>query len=495
MKGMEHATTQVPVDDRALAAACTREGEGSAATRESAWSELYARHGLFVDAVVVRVVDERRRGYFSIDELNLLCAQVRSVIAQKERSALRAWHGMKLRPLLGVLARHCAEEVLVQGAATVPIVTHLPSTETTTELSPAESYASSVSNGLSRLAPHLLALLRLRMRGLALGDMATTLGQPQGVVCDELRRVAKRISAVRGEFPEDVWRVLLDCASVGEQITVAIRTEDDAAFQRARAVAEATWRELTQLALARPPQRTEGPLSSAAGVAAFVDGSMRGSERSRAEGHLATCQRAVDTVAMAVMDLRSAETLRSVLGKSRNTALSVCCLANGRYAAGRLLAERAADEGDRTARWLTRLAQAGLLLRGDREPRTERSGLQSMTQYPGTDEAQVLAFEALAAGEATAAYRAIDERGLKKTIGQRLRLLAGAAGTDLPEAARQAAAVLAAPSVDPGLARDAALVMALPSDRALPREILVRQLRDAIPDAVRFVISLPEAPS
>ncbi len=198
------------------------------------------------------------------------------------------------------------------------------------------------------------------------------------------------------------------------------------------------------------------------------------------------CRRSVDIVAMLVGDLRSAETLRPLAALESLSALASAFLTTGRYTGGGVLAEHAVEaEAPHGAR-LHRLALAAMRL-GNDALRPESSQVYDRARIPRDDEAPIVAFEALVAGDATAAYRAIDEFAVKQTIGLRLRLLAGAAGTDLPEAKERAEKVCSAASPDPGLRGDAQCVLALPSGRELPREILVERLRDAMGDAVRFV--------
>lgn len=233
--------------------------------------------------------------------------------------------------------------------------------------------------------------------------------------------------------------------------------------------------------------RTPGPLEKPIGIAAFIDGSMKGAERTRAEGHLATCERCVDVVAMLVLDLRAAQLLRATSELHPYAALAAVCLATGRERAATTLASAAIEEDAEHAEPLRRLAAAALGMTDDHN-RPDVSQVYAMRRrIPSDDEAHIDAIEALVSGDATAAYRAVDDYAAKHTIGQRLRLLAAASGPDLPEARELAQRIAELASPDPGLRADATCVMALPEDRELPREVLIDRLRDSMADAVRFL--------
>ncbi len=205
---------------------------------------------------------------------------------------------------------------------------------------------------------------------------------------------------------------------------------------------------------------------------------------------MTTCERCIDEVALLAADLRALEPLRDAEKSPRDIALAAACLATTRFRAAEQLAERAAESATLVARDLGRLAQLGRALEGGRAERASPSVSQLIaTGLPSDEEAPLVALEALVAGDPDAAARAIDDHTARTVLGARLRLLALAAATD-PAAARTCAeSAHGRPHADPGLAEDAAYVLALPAARLLPRELVVARLRDLLPEAVRFVLA------
>lgn len=455
------------------------------AGEEGAWEALGHRFGRLVRLVALRVLDERRPGASPLEESAPAVERFWAMLRRNAAGPLRLWSGSRLDAYLAVLARQEAELFALDET---PMARPMDLSAPEDRLGEVgEIPAARIAEVLDRLTPQASAMIRLRQRGLDAGEIATTMGKPQLAVVEGLDRVAGRLAQVEAATDAELaWRLLLDCASLSERVRVALRTEDDAPFRRTRAFVEATWRRLRELALVELKPRMPGPLQDPSGIAAFVDGTMRGAERTRAEGHLAVCQRSVDRVAMLVRDLRAAAVLRVADGLTTEAALAAACLATGRHALGSRLADAALAQDNPKAAVLRRLAEAGLQLDADAD-RHEASQVYSVLTIPRDDEAPVVAFEALVGGDATAAFRAIDEYAAKQTIGQRLRLLALASGTDLPGAQELAREVHALPSPDPGLKDDATCVLALPAGRELPREVLVDRLRDAMTDAVRFV--------
>ncbi len=458
-----------------------------AAGEEGAWEALGHRFGRLVRLVALRVLDERRPGPSPLEESEPAVERFWSLLRRNEAGPLRISGGSRLDAYLAVLARQEAELFALDETPMARPLDLSRAEEQAGDM--AQAPATRIAEVLDRLTPQASAMVRLRLRGLDAGEIATTMGKPQLTVVEGLDRVAGRLAQAQAATDADIaWRLLLDCASLAERVRVAVRTEDDAPFRRTRAFVEATWRRMRDLALVELKPRTPGPLQDPSGIAAFVDGTMRGAERTRAEGHLAVCQRSVDRVAMLVRDLRAGTVLRAADALVSETALAATCVATGRYALAVRLADAALPRDPGKAAVLRRLAQAGLQLDEDAGCH-EASQVYSVLEIPRDDEAPVVAFEALVGGDATAAFRAIDEYAAKQTIGQRLRLLALASGTDLPRAQELAREVHALPSPDPGLKADATCVLALPQGRALPREVVVDRLRDAVTDAVRFVAS------
>ncbi|MDQ3037829.1 MAG: hypothetical protein M3Y87_35875, partial [Myxococcota bacterium] len=136
-----------------------------------------------------------------------------------------------------------------------------------------------------------------------------------------------------------------------------------------------------------------------------------------------------------------------------------------------------------------RLASEGGSLEGGRIAKPRESSGLVMRGLPEDDEAPLVAFEALVAGDAHAAYRAIDDHTAKQPVAARLRLIAAASGEDPLGARRIAADMLARPRVDPGIVEDAQSVSALGEGRALPREMVIERLRDVLPEVVRAAVA------
>ncbi|MCZ7685143.1 MAG: hypothetical protein M5U28_42780 [Sandaracinaceae bacterium] len=277
-----------------------------------------------------------------------------------------------------------------------------------------------------------------------------------------------------------------------ERVAQALRTEDDADYRAVRSLVEKTWRAVGERALGRPAPREVSCLDDRS-MAGFVDGTLRGPGRARAEGHVATCPRCIDEAAALVLDLRAVSVLRDAAELDPAAAVAAACVATTRFAAAERLSTRALERspGSRVVAGVRRLAQAGQLLEGGRRRSEAQTSQVVPTHVPDDDEAPLVAFEALVLSDVHAAWRAIDDHMAKHPVGARLRLLTAAAGQDLEAAQALAAIAQAQPSVDPGRARDARAVAALPKGRALPREILVEHLRALLPEAVRFVLTRP----
>ena len=469
-------------DDAELAGRC-------GANDDDAWAELRSRFDRRVQLVTVRVLDERRSHPDILTEAKHAGARVWAMLRRNEGGPLRVWHGSNLGTYLSVLARGEAEAFAMDETPIASPLKHAPrSTSDTRTEEVGEKPANRIAEVLDRLPPQATAMVRLRQRGLSLHHIATTLGQPQLSVSEDLARVAKRLAQAQSATDAElIWRHLLNCEGLSERVRVALRTEEDGVFRRTRTVIEATWKKLRERALVELKPRTPGPLEEPLGVAAFVDGSMKGAERTRAEGHLATCQRCVDVVAMLVLDLRAAQLLRATAELDAHAALAAVCLATGRERAALTLATAAVERDAEYAEPIRRLAAAALGMSNDSDSPDVSQVYAMRPGIPSDDEAHVQAVEALVAGDATAAYRAVDDHAAKHTIGQRLRLLAAASGPDLPEARELAQKIAELASPDPGLRADATCVLALPEHRELPREVLVERLRDAMADAVRFV--------
>lgn len=473
-------------DDAALAEACVT-GD------EDAWRVLAERHGRLVDVVVVRVLDARiQANLIGIEDVS---QRVFAELARDHAGPLRRWSGeSRLRSYLAVIARQLATAFSHETTPTANLLSALPAPSALSldEATVADT-AKAVTQTLARLSPNVVALVRLRLQGLDAEAVGATLGISKQTVEQSLERVAVRLGMVCGDTAAgsaEAWRLLLDVASVAERATLAVLTEDDADFRRVRALAEAIWRGVrARSAFSVPVPR--GPLClDARGVAGFVDGTLRGAARARIEGHVTTCERCIDEVALLAADLRALEPLRDADWAPREVALAAACLSTGRYRAAEQLAQRAADASPQAARDLTRLAQLGQSLERGRAERASPSVSQLIpTGMPSDEEAPLMALEALVSGDSEAAARAIDDHAARTVLGARLRLLALAASPDPSAASRYAKSVQERPHQDPSLAEDAAYVLALPAGRMLPRELLVTRLRDLLPEAVRLVLA------
>lgn len=471
-------------DDDAVVRGCI-DGDGDA------WSALKGRFQHDVETIVIRVLDERRVGQIDLREVPSITDHCFRALQRNDAGPLRLWNGGRLRPYLATVIRQEAEEHAMEDTPLQPLVAHqaTPAPLKVERKSLSES-ALRVREAITKLPPRATAMVRLRLRGLRMGEIAATLGQPVIALQEDLGLLAERLASAQGGGAVPAWRVLLDCATTEERVETALQTEDDEAFREIREVAAASWRHVREDALVARLPRTPGPLQDATGVASFVDGTWRGAERTRAEGHLSTCGRCVDTVAMLTLDLRALEIRRASHG-GRHTGIAASCIATGRFGAGRVLAEAAAaEEQTEVARLLERMADVGSSLEeGTSRRESQGSRVFSMAALPTDIEAPVVAFEALVAGDPIAAERAIDDHVAKQTVGQRLRLLALAVDPDRTDAHAAATKVIESPSPDPGLRRDAETILALPENRGLPRECLAERLRDALPDGVRFLVS------
>jgi hypothetical protein len=454
---------------------------------DDAWSMMLRRFGVFVQATIVRALDGPRASEVDLERtMALVWDQIR------REGALTPWSGeCQLRSYLAVLARHLT---LAQCEASTSPATHVASLPTPAGLFLddllAREPAARVEEALERFPPNIAALVRMRLRGLSRDDVAATLGMSPAIVRANLERVARRLGELDAHDTGPLWHVLLDAGEIEERVAHAIATEDDADYRGRRALVEKTWRAVGERALGRPAPRSANCLEPRS-VAGFVDGTLRGPGRARAEGHVATCPRCIDEAAALVFDLRMHATLREAANADPFLAVAAACVAATRFAAAEHLTKRAEERGfgDRAAADLRRLAQAGRLLEGGRARAEEGTSAVVATHLPSDDEAPLIAFEALVLDDAHTALRAIDDQVAKSTLGARLRLLAAAAGQDLELARSTAAAVLAAPPIDPGHTRDARAVSALPPNRELPREILVERLRAVLPEAVRFLLA------
>lgn len=472
-------------DDATLVDGCLRDDA-------DAWAALRRRHGALVHAVAVAALDGPRVSELDPDAVVELVWQ--HLIAHAG-APLRAWTGeCQLRSYLATLARHEARRHGERSTSPATFVASLPTPSGLflDDLLAVEP-AARVEETLEKLPPNIGALVRLRLRGLSRDDIAATLGMSPITVRSNLERVAARLCELDASELDTalIWRAVLDAADVEGRVSLALRTEDDDDFRAVRSLIEKTWRAVGERALGRPTARGATCLDDRT-TAAFVDGTLRGAGRARAEGHVATCPRCIDEAAALVLDLRLAPPLRDAADLDTGVAVAAACLATARFAAAEQLTTRAMARGKngRVTADLHRLAQAGRLLEGGARKRAEQTSAVVATHVPDDDEAPLIAFEALVLSDPHTAWRAIDDHVARQSLCGRLRLLAAAA-QDLDAARPLAQTVLEQGTSDPGYGQDARAVVALPSGCALPREILVERLRALIPEAVRFVLTRP----
>ncbi len=465
--------------------------DGCISGDEDAWAMLERRLGPLVETVVVRVVDERRRS--TLDEVPGCVEAARAHLRRNQAGPLRTWNGQSLRHYLAVLTRQAVVEYLQDVTPPATLIASLPTPAAIflDEMLAVEP-ARQITEALDRMSPNIGALVRLRLRGLDRSDIAATLGKTQQSVIASLERVAERLGDM-GDSTEDTraaWRVLLDAATIAERVSVAMRTETDREFRKGRALAEATWRSVRERALDRLYPKQALCLDENT-FATFVDGTLRGADRTRAEGHMATCPRCIDSVATLTLDMRAADIRRDASAFDPQVGLAAACVATTRFRAGALLAEQAAAAGSARARDIVRLARVGQMLEGGAERHSgEPSRVRAVSIHPPTDEeAPLVALEALVADDMHGAARAIDDELAKGTLGARLRLLADVAGHDPTEGRHQAEELMIRPHSDPGLMEDAAAALSLPDGHPLPRESLVERLRSTLPQAVKYALS------
>lgn len=471
-------------DERTLVDGCV---SGDA----DAWRVLEDRYAAVFLSVAVRVVDERREG--TLEEVPACLDHLSIHLRHEQAQALRGWRDdASLRCYLTSVARSAMASYLQDVTPPATSLNALPTPVAIFVETAASMESAKVTGALERFTPHISAMARLRLRGLDHATIGVNIGMPPSAVRSTLERVAERL-AEEGGSSESVsaWRVLLDAAPMSERVTVAIRAEDDDAFREVRDSTYQIWRFVKDRVLRalqpRTPQCFDDRIASA-----LVDGTLKGAERTRAEGHVASCPRCADMIAQLTLDMRTIETLRELGPLGAKLAVAAACAANGRYRAAELLAEQAALENHSRARDVARLARVGHGLYGTPfETRFVETSQIVATKIPTDQEAPLVALETLVAEDLSAAARAIDDQLAKGALGMRLRLLTAARGQDLDLAHAMAKDLEARSHSDPGVIADAEAVRALPPNRVLPREILVERLRDVLPGAVRFMLRRP----
>jgi hypothetical protein len=477
----------VTSDDASLVAGCLGGDEDAIRT-------LLERHGVLAELALVRGLET------AVDVDAALAARRKDLarfLARDGGGALLGYASgsCSLRSYLAVVARLVARDAgaptrlpFAPAAPTPPTldVAGIVAARTTIER------LGRVTELLDRQPLDVTALVRLRAHGVERAHAAALLGTADATGRTVLARLASRLSEADAGSEDAAaagWRMVLDAASHGERVEIALLTERDVpaegqpSLRRARAGVEAVFRALRDRLLSEASPSTPNCLDSRS-TAGFVDGTMRGGARARVEGHVLGCPLCLDEVAALAIDTRALEAVRHAASGDRRLGLGAALLASGRYVLAAKL--RAADPTPRFD-LVARIAEAARSLESGLEAREPDASGVLMRGLPSDEEAPIVAFEALALDDPSGAYRALDETTARSSIGVRLRMLTAAALGDL--AAARALASEARGSVDPGAVADAESLAALPDGATLPREILVERLRDAVPALVRAALS------
>lgn len=483
-------------DDEVLVLGCSR-GD------PEALEVLVGRHGMLAELAVLRELEEGAPRDLS----GWLSAKLR---AEPERLGGFVPGASSLRAYLAVIARQKARPD--KALRRHDLVSALPTPgpidlAVARESLSANSLMQAAKEAIARQPPNVLAVLRMRFFGLSRSHIAALLGTSEAQALSTLERVAARLGALETEMqPEHVgehddltlaFRALLDASPPGERVRFARRTESERAVARLRAQVDMAYRWLKdqQLGMHVAP----GPAClSPSSIAGYVDGSTRGAQRARAEGHLSGCSNCLDEIAALSCDLRALPLVRDALSTDRSCQVAAMAIGTSCFDAGTTLAESVAARRDgksgRLASDLARLGRACRVLQGGAAHDREMSGLVQR-DVPSDDEAPLVAFESLALGDSGAAFRAIDEANAPAPVAARVRVLAAAAGGDAPLGHAWARAVKDGYDVDPGAVEDAECVLALGEGEALPREIIVERLRALVPDLVRVVLAMHARPT
>jgi hypothetical protein len=486
---------------------------------------LVERHGLLAELVALRELDETPRdpdrwltGVLEqrptlLADFSVKASTLKAFLGVVVRRAVRAEARAEPRPEIAGRERRRAlvaplpvppplQSKLLRDTATP---THaLPGAQTpATQL-----LAQACRDALMRQPPNVISVTRLGLHGLSRSHIAALLGSSEAQAVSTLERVAARLGAVAGELIgagelvgelDDAtlaFRVLLDASPPSERVRFARRTESERALAKHRAAIDGAFR-LLRHDLLRPAPR--GPQCLEPGViAGYVDGTMRGASRARAEAHVSGCTSCIDEIAALSCDRRSLPLVREAQAADRSAQLAAMALGVALFDPGTLLADTVAarqqSKSARLAADLARLGRACRVLEGSTAHDRETSGLVQR-DVPSDDEAPLVAFEALALGDSGTAFRAIDEAHTPAPVAARVRVLAAAAGGDAPLGHAWARAVKDGYDVDPGAVEDAECVLALGDGEALPREIVTERLRAQVPDLVRVVLALHARPT
>ncbi len=477
-------TGAVAIDDGVLLPACL-------SGNEHAWETFEERFGLLMFTVVCFVIDERRGG--SMEEAQGCYDEVLRQL-RKDPSELRPWTSAasRLRTFLPLAIRPLIVRYLQDVTPPATLLTSLPAGAFVKEPANEPEPVSQAMASLEGLPILEKAAMRFRLWDFDVAATAACLGVHPSAVSGALDRVAECLAKACGS--PALWRVAMRTAHPSEIVARYIEDSEDPILLEELSQANSIWTSLRKRTRAVPKPRTPDCFDDLT-IAGFVDGSLKGARRTRAETHLTQCPRCLDAVAGLTQVLDSVAIFRDLGARGAvdvppHLAAAAAAIADGRYRAGFALSEHVPMSP--RARDLGRLARVGATLRETDPPRVEPTAELSgvlRTIVPTDHEAPIVALEALASGDELGAARAIDDEVAKTVLGSRLRLLASAAGHDLEGAQQLTSELEVAASRDPQLEEDVELVRALPASRVLPRELLLDRLEAALPAAARLTLS------
>lgn len=473
MGAMSTSSDARTLSDAELAQACA---EGS----DEAWTALIARMDLPIRCVALRVADERGR---SADEA---CTDGIAAIAQylkrNDFGLMRMWSETHctLKHYITVLARRAMVDSLKESDARLSFIPTMPSpaADAVSDLL-ASGPAARVNDMLGRLPSNLMAAVRLSLRGADIESIGKALAKPPQMVHRDLTHVADRLGASVGhdaDVASTCFRYLLDVSTASERVSVARQTEASRAFRNIRGLVDNIWKDLRELRLATRELETPFDLD-AMSIAGFVDGKLRGVERIRAEGNLASSPRSIDEVAMLSMDMRAVDIAQHHARKDRDLALATACLCTGHYAVAAELAA-SVETPDWISETLADLANLG----------------RSLKSLDETPEGPWLSHEPLAralvhlrSAAPELAGELLEQLPAQGPLVERLMLLTQAAGVNVANARATAEATLDKPRLDQQHREDCETVLAVPTDTSMPSELVAQRLGALLPLAAQTV--------
>lgn len=459
---------------------------GCASSDPDAFAALWERYGRTIQLVCARAAAERDLDVAS--EADQLVEAVSGFLRGNHAAPFRVYRGRSLLVFLVAVSRRVAAQTLRTPASASPMQA-APDPASEVVFLDAEDELDMVERTLERLPAEATAVVRMRTRGLGRRQIADALARTEASVLETLEQLATHFSLGLPNAKK-AWRILLDAASAEERTELALLTGRDERYRRHRAEALAIFFKLAEHVLSQSMQIQPMCLDHHT-LSGFRDGSLRGQDRMRAEGHLTGCAHCTDNLASLTLDLAAQAPLRVWARLPAEVSLAAAQVAATRFTAGLELLDQLAEGGGEPSDIIglvRRVAVVGRSLTVERRDFPQPPAAPS--DGPPSDlEAPVLAFEELARGRSPLAFMAIDDLLAKSALGERLRMLAAAAGHD-PELGRAIAFdVRERRRVDPVLLEDSQAVLALPEDTVLPKEIVRERLLGVVPDLVRHVLT------